>query len=486
VGARGLQNTKFYAILIISTVLAGTLCLSPAISSLMNSVIIGSTGRITVKAPITYKSEIRGVFIHEQIFAYPHDWNIIAQTLKQYQIDSVYANFMSAGGTRPHEEWVAAINAFHSQGIEFHVVINVLGDEAYSAETRAVDGNGNFVDWNCPTNPTFRNMTKQTVETVVNTYDIDGLMLDYIRYVISDMCYCNYCKAAFEQWYGQTVTNWTDFREGGSHWYDYLEWRLIPVTELVRDIRNWALAIKPNLKISLAAWTYFSDCPIYWRKFIAQDTGNWIRNDYLDMVAPMIYTDNLAEIQDYLQTDFKYMVGGLEGKIPLVAFLSTGETEPVNPSIFKQEIDLVRSLGADGWIIWRYGGPGVESGGALFDITNYLSTIDLPYVFSLLNIQVSPTKTEATITWFTDKPATSKVEYSTFPLFNASWEIWRDFYYWKINHINGTVIEDVTLTTDHNVTITGLSLGTKYYFRVQSKDSSGVATSNVLAFTTQP
>lgn len=47
-GARGLQNTKFYAILIISAVLAGTLCLSPAISSLMNSVIIGSSGQISI------------------------------------------------------------------------------------------------------------------------------------------------------------------------------------------------------------------------------------------------------------------------------------------------------------------------------------------------------------------------------------------------------------------------------------------------------
>jgi hypothetical protein len=47
VGARGLQDTKFYAILIILTLLAGTLCLSPAISSLMNSVIIGSSGQIS-------------------------------------------------------------------------------------------------------------------------------------------------------------------------------------------------------------------------------------------------------------------------------------------------------------------------------------------------------------------------------------------------------------------------------------------------------
>ena len=47
IGARRLQNTKFYALLIAITVLAGTLFLSPAIYSFTNSVIIKSSGRIS-------------------------------------------------------------------------------------------------------------------------------------------------------------------------------------------------------------------------------------------------------------------------------------------------------------------------------------------------------------------------------------------------------------------------------------------------------
>ncbi|MEA2066092.1 MAG: hypothetical protein U9O65_03190, partial [Thermotogota bacterium] len=74
-----LQSAKFCAILLVSVVLAGIFSLSPAISSLMNDVIITSTGRITTKAPITYKSEIRGMFIN---YMGGSDWDLIAQTCK--------------------------------------------------------------------------------------------------------------------------------------------------------------------------------------------------------------------------------------------------------------------------------------------------------------------------------------------------------------------------------------------------------------------
>ena len=110
----------------------------------------------------------------------------------------------------------------------------------------------------------------------------------------------------------------------------------------------------------------------------------------------------------------------------------------------------------------------------------------MPDTFSLNHIEVSPKQTEATISWITELPTTSKVEYSTVQLFNASWELWRsDFYYWDINHINGTVVEDNATVTDHSITLTDLLPGTKYYFRIQSQGSGGIATSKVLAFTTE-
>ena len=487
-----LQNTKFYAMILISVMLVGIFSLYPAISSLMNDVIISSTGRIATAttAPITYKSEIRGVVIHEASFSGVHDWYTVAETLSQYKIQAVYAHFLNSPiRIRPDSEWVAAIDAFHSYGIEFHVLTANLAEGPFEPEYQAWDSAGNLAPNFCPIR--VREPTRNMVEFVATNYDIDGFMHDYIRYLLADMCYCPECKARFEEWLGEgTITDWTPFYPDQPRWKEYAEWRIIPVTELVRDIREWMLAINPNIEFSAAVFTFFSDCPIYWRKWMGQDVGDWIKNGYLDMVAPMMYTKQIygasgETLESFIDADLKYMTGGTEGKIPLIALLRTDYTASpdLTPEEFKAQIDYVRSRGLDGWMIWRYGGPGDSSDAP--DIRDYLSILDMPDVFSLENIQVSTTSTSTTITWATDLPATSTVEYSTSHLFNASWESWRgDFNYWDINHINGTVVQDNTPVTDHSITLTGLSLGTQYYFRVQSQDSSGTATSKVLTFTT--
>lgn len=79
----------------------------------------------------------------------------------------------------------------------------------------------------------------------------------------------------------------------------------------------------------------------------------------------------------------------------------------------------------------------------------------------------SVAETSATITWTTDEPATSQVEYG----YDAN-------YGWS------TTL-DATLTTSHSVTISGLSAATPYNCRPISQDgSSNEATGSNLSFTT--
>jgi uncharacterized lipoprotein YddW (UPF0748 family) len=491
-----LRNTKLYAIILISVMFVGIFILSPAISSLINDVTIRCTGRIaTVPLSSRARSEIRGVFVHCMSLDGTADWDLIAQTCKDYKIDRIYSEMLSVRNTyypsayRPNavgrDELGLAIAACHARGMEFHLsmdVVYVPKDD--QPELRAVDYLGNPYSWSCASNPAYRTLVKNLVEELATNYDIDGFMFDYIRWDdTEDICYCPYCKEEFQAWLGETITDWTPFYPGGSRQNEFLEFRNVPITETVALIRDAMRAIKPNLEFSLAAWTYFEDCPMYWRKYLGQDTGDWIRNDYIDVVAPMMYTTSLSEIQDEVQTNFKYMTAGPEGKIPLLAFLDC--TRKNTPQSLKAEIDWIRTAGVDGWILWRYGGPGDGQESGAPDIRNYLSIVDMPDTFTLGNIQISTTDAEATITWTTDLPATSTVEYSTSPLFTASWELWREeFNYWDIDHVAGTLIENSTLVTDHSIILTDLLPETKYYFRVQSQDPSGTATSEILTFTT--
>lgn len=78
------------------------------------------------------------------------------------------------------------------------------------------------------------------------------------------------------------------------------------------------------------------------------------------------------------------------------------------------------------------------------------------------------TDSSTTITWQTDKPAISQVEYGT------------------TNAYGSTTTLDQQLTTSHSTTLAGLKPSTTYHFKVKTKDASGnEATSQDQTFTTR-
>jgi hypothetical protein len=90
------------------------------------------------------------------------------------------------------------------------------------------------------------------------------------------------------------------------------------------------------------------------------------------------------------------------------------------------------------------------------------------------NVQVtSITQTAATISWTTNEPADSQVQ------FDSASRLWGS-YPWGEN--------DTSLVTSHSITLTGLEPDTTYYFMVGSTDGfgNGPTTSNEMTFTTAP
>jgi hypothetical protein len=120
----------------------------------------------------------------------------------------------------------------------------------------------------------------------------------------------------------------------------------------------------------------------------------------------------------------------------------------------------------------------------LFAFLLNLSAINMTETFTVTNINVETTANSTRITWLTTLPTTSKVEYSTNPLFNASWMVQSGFHFWNITYTPGIMIIDYANVTEHSVAITGLSPETRYYFRIQSVGTSGTVTSKVMTFTT--
>ena len=108
---------------------------------------------------------------------------------------------------------------------------------------------------------------------------------------------------------------------------------------------------------------------------------------------------------------------------------------------------------------------GAEFFGSNFTFTTPSSTSSNPPQISGVN--AAPSQNSATITWLTDKPADQQVEYGTTTAYGQSSAL-------------GT-----TLSTSHSITISGLSSGTTYNYRVKSRDAAGnLSTSSNFTFTT--
>jgi len=475
-------------------------------ANLMSNTIIGNRGTIIIPTitfrdyPTAYQSEIRGVFIHAYNTLYPN-WTQITEVCDTYGINVIVIEALGNNFARYPSNIIPStdygllpegIIEAHKHGIKFYVSMNVLMS-AYGGDgvdRRCVKSDGSEVNWMCPTKNASRELLKAIVQELFTKYpEIDGFMFDYIRYDSGDVCYCDECKARFIRDTGLTDVNWPlDVVEGGKYWKEFLEWRVKPVNELVQLIRKWILEVKPDCEFSAAVWSWLPEAPAYWRKWIGQDADYWVAQDWLDWVAPMIYTDNITSLKKFLTAFMDKMVAGPEGKIPIVPFIDTCVDSVSTPENFQQRVAKLRELGADGYIIWRYGGPGDGQGSGAPDIRPYLEGLNSESTFSIKNLAVSLSGAQATIAWSTDQSTSGMVEYSEYPLFNASIEFdpSADMNYWRVTYTAGTVLEANSTATIHVITIRNLKRGGTYYFRVKSNGPSGTVTTKVLNFTLIP
>jgi peroxiredoxin len=88
------------------------------------------------------------------------------------------------------------------------------------------------------------------------------------------------------------------------------------------------------------------------------------------------------------------------------------------------------------------------------DLTTLATADETPPTISGVSVS-NITESSAIITWATNEDATSQVQYG------------------KTETYGSSTTPDTNLTTNHNVTLNGLSDNTTYYFKVISKDASG-------------
>lgn len=207
-------------------------------------------------------------------------------------------------------------------------------------------------NWFCPNRDGVREYLRGIVDRIAAEPNVDAVHLDYIRYIDVilprglwsryglvqttempqfDFCYCEVCRAKFEQQSGIDPMRLEDAPSNRA----WREFRWHSITELVTLLSETVHA--RNKRLSAAVFA----TPTLARQCVRQAWETWP----LDAVFPMIYHNFYLEGVDWIGRAAREGVQALEGRTPLYAGLFVPR---LTPEELRRAIDLTRDAGAAG------------------------------------------------------------------------------------------------------------------------------------------
>lgn len=195
------------------------------------------------------------------------------------------------------------IKKAHENGMEVHAWINVYrvwtGRSDPTNPKHVVNQHPEWVNRNAggasregssvfldPGAPKVREYTVKLVADILSKYDVDGIMLDYVRYPRADWGYSEGAVSAFNAKYGKTGKP----AQTDPQW---CQWRRDQVTDTVKAIAAEITRTKPYVKLS-AATVAWGSCPQDFARSDAysstfQDWRLWMEQGIIDINMPMNY-----------------------------------------------------------------------------------------------------------------------------------------------------------------------------------------------------
>lgn len=259
-------------------------------------------------------------------------------------------------------------DAAHDNGIEFHRWIFTMyryfdtRAKREHPEWFSVSRNGDSsltkppyvpqYNWLCPTREPVRQYLRGIVEAIAKRSEVDGVHLDYIRfidvilprglwsrydiiqdreYAQYDFCYCPVCIDTFREQSGIDPRQLKDPSESAA----WREFRWNAITELVTLLGRTAHA--HNKKITAAVFA----TPVLARQFVRQAWDTWP----VDAVFPMIYHNFYEEDVEWIGRATREGVAALNGRVPLYAGVFLPR---LTPGELARGVSLVREAGARG------------------------------------------------------------------------------------------------------------------------------------------
>lgn len=318
-------------------------------------------------AHLPSRDEFRACWNHSGTGAFEEGWPASMRNLHESGINVVVANFFWAGVAHypseylPHSSIVAekgdqiaqCVAAAKEYGIQVHAwKCNWrLGrtTEQFKRRLREegrlqIDSDGNVLDWLCPSDPRNLALELDTMLEVVRKYDLDGIHLDYTRYPSRNSCFCPRCRERFQTDTGIRIQNWPEDVRREEVRDAWEQWRCDQISRLVGRTADEVHKIDPCCKMSAAVGVSSG-------RGLARDWAYWVERGWLDFVCPMTYTTSDANFAGKVRNQLKRA----NGRAPVYPGIAAAKFFKLRPDRIAGQIEIARSLGLDGFIIYNYG-----------------------------------------------------------------------------------------------------------------------------------
>lgn len=261
----------------------------------------------------------------------------------------------ATAGTRRQRFYIKNITATaHRHGIEMHAWIILFNAEGLPSEELSrldsegrlmLDQSGESLPWLCPSHPDNRSMLMEKLLALAST-EIDGIHLDYVRYPGNSGCYSHASRRAFEQWQKETVENWpADVMKAGRPVEAYETFRRGEITSFLKEAVKEIHRIRPGLKLSAAVFPTAEAAAAN-----GQDWPEWLQQDLLDFICPMIYTHSTEQFSANVAAAVK-KTGMPQRIIPGIGV--TADESQLDALSTIEQIRAVREEGCAGYVLFQ-------------------------------------------------------------------------------------------------------------------------------------
>ena len=170
----------------------------------------------------------------------------------------------------------------------------LLGQVRQQPEWLIVGPNREMVRTVNPALPEVRAYEISLMTELVKKYGVDWVHLDYIRFPCEPTePYFSHDPKTLKLFKDETGIDFTSLKardSGNPHWNAWLEWNRQQVTRFVKELKDELQTTGRQVRISAAVFPDADNA----RVLIGQDWASWAEQGLIDMLCPMLYTNDPA------------------------------------------------------------------------------------------------------------------------------------------------------------------------------------------------